>query len=484
MHTGNQPDISVSVLLNRDLPFQVGEWLVDPQTNLLHHGDSSVKLEPKVMDVLIYLAMRPGQVVSRSELEEHIWAGRIVTYDALTATIVKLRKAFQGDDQSEPIIKTISKRGYSLVAPIHQASAETREPDVEITDTATLNITPQAGSPELQEPDKTHPAPIQPTILTLRLLLLAATVVLVLGISITYIMIFLHDSSNPDTTSVANDITRQSSALIGGTTDLEAQNSFNAGWQKFLKDTPADYIAAIALIQRAILLDPDYGQAHAALAAIYWNTWKRSWHILIGSSPLPHTLELTDAALRQAMQNPTPLAYQVSSEMHYMNRRYDEAIKEARKAIALAPNNPLGHVALANALVFAGLPEQAKPNIDKAMQLNPHHSSAYLFTLGLIHFTNDRYDKAAAVLEQAVLDSPQDHLIYVPLIAAYGHLGRIKEVVPLINAANRLRKTCQLPLLNVSLPIDPYPYNPWPFKRAEDVTRIQQGLRAARLPEY
>jgi len=117
-NTGILPDMSHPDSFTRDLPFRVGEWLVDPLNNQLQLGESRVKLEPKVMDVLIYLAMHRGKVVSREELEEHVWAGRIVTYDALTATIVKLRKAFQVSNQAEPVIKTISKRGYSLVAPV------------------------------------------------------------------------------------------------------------------------------------------------------------------------------------------------------------------------------------------------------------------------------------------------------------------------------------------------------------------------------
>lgn len=474
--------------LNRDLPFRVGDWRVDPLNNQLHHDNSNVRLEPKVMDVLIYLAMRPGHVVSREELEEHVWAGRVVTYDAVTATIVKLRKAFQDGGQSEPIIKTISKRGYCLVAPIYQSPAEIDTPEQDTTFAATAPAADEqpetSDRPEAIEADNALPEKVQRPILTLRILLLGATLLIVLAISIVYRLPPPPANDAREATPTADKVTQLPQTLAGGTTDLEAQNSFNAGWQKFSNDTPADYKSAIALMQRAILLDPDYGHAHAALAAIYWNTWKRSWHILIGSSPLPHTLELTDAALQRAMQHPTPLAYQVSSEMLYMNRRYDEAINEARKAITLAPNNPLGHVALANALVFAGLPEQAKASIDKAMQLDPHHPPAYLFTLGLVNFTSGHYDKAAAILEQAARGSPQDHLIYVPLIAAYGHLGHIQEVAPLIREANRLRKTCQLPLLNVSLPIDPYPYNPWPFKRTEDVTRIQEGLRASGLPEY
>jgi len=109
--------VNDNIGINSQLPFRVGEWSVDPTNNCVRLGDRVVNLEPKVMDVLVYLAQRQGQVVSREELEDKVWSGRIVSYDALTNSIVKLRKAFDSDKQN-PIIKTIPKRGYSLVATV------------------------------------------------------------------------------------------------------------------------------------------------------------------------------------------------------------------------------------------------------------------------------------------------------------------------------------------------------------------------------
>ena len=101
-----------------DAPFTVGDWLVDARANEMHRDAESVKLEPKVMRVLCFLASRPGSVVSREELESQAWPGMVVTSDALTNSIIKLRKAF-GDDSRHPrYIETISKSGYRLVAEV------------------------------------------------------------------------------------------------------------------------------------------------------------------------------------------------------------------------------------------------------------------------------------------------------------------------------------------------------------------------------
>jgi adenylate cyclase len=99
-------------------PFSVERWDVDPAGGCISHNGTSVRLEPRVMDVLVYLAARPGQVVTREELESAVWAERVVGYDALTGTMQKLRKAFADDARQPHIIETLSKRGYRLVAPV------------------------------------------------------------------------------------------------------------------------------------------------------------------------------------------------------------------------------------------------------------------------------------------------------------------------------------------------------------------------------
>ena len=98
--------------------FRIGDWTVDSSSCYLSRGEESVKLEPKVMEVLVFLAARPGEVVSREALEGSVWAGTVVGYDTVTGAIQKLRRAF-GDNSRHPrIIETLSKKGYRLVTPV------------------------------------------------------------------------------------------------------------------------------------------------------------------------------------------------------------------------------------------------------------------------------------------------------------------------------------------------------------------------------
>ena len=99
--------------------FIIDGWRVTPAEGMLQRADDTVRLEPKVMEVLVYFASRPGEVISREELERDVWRGALVGYDAVTATIIKLRKALQDNAKKPRFIATIPKRGYQLIAAVN-----------------------------------------------------------------------------------------------------------------------------------------------------------------------------------------------------------------------------------------------------------------------------------------------------------------------------------------------------------------------------
>lgn len=104
--------------------FKVGDWLADPNTCRLYTSDQSVKLEVKVMELLILLASQPGRVVSRVDMEKIVWAGTVVGYDAVSNAIRKLRKALDDTSTDPRYIETVSKKGYRLVAPVQMPYEE------------------------------------------------------------------------------------------------------------------------------------------------------------------------------------------------------------------------------------------------------------------------------------------------------------------------------------------------------------------------
>ena len=95
---------------------RIGEWSVEPALDALRRGGETVRLEPKAMELLVVLASRPGQVVSREELLSAVWPGVVVGDEALSQVVTKLRKALGDDARVPTYIETISKRGYRLIA--------------------------------------------------------------------------------------------------------------------------------------------------------------------------------------------------------------------------------------------------------------------------------------------------------------------------------------------------------------------------------
>lgn len=111
------------------MTLHVGDWDVDPFANtLVRGGREAVRLEPKVIEVLVHLASHPDEVVTRDQLLAALWPGLVVGDDTLTQAIIKLRKAL-GDDARHPrFIETIPKRGYRLIAPVRRAVAPAASP--------------------------------------------------------------------------------------------------------------------------------------------------------------------------------------------------------------------------------------------------------------------------------------------------------------------------------------------------------------------
>ena len=98
--------------------FKIGEWEVSLTACTLNQRDIEVKITPRSMDVLNYLAENAGEVVSHDEILNHFWHGTFPSDHAVHKAIAELRSAL-GDDAHQPsYIRTIPKRGYTLIAQV------------------------------------------------------------------------------------------------------------------------------------------------------------------------------------------------------------------------------------------------------------------------------------------------------------------------------------------------------------------------------
>jgi TolB-like protein/DNA-binding winged helix-turn-helix (wHTH) protein/Flp pilus assembly protein TadD len=97
---------------------RVGDWRVDPALDEIAMGEQVVKLEPRTMQLLVYLAEHAQQVVSAEELLEHVWRGVVVAPSSVYQAVARLRRTL-GDVSAAPTyIVTVPRKGYRLIAPV------------------------------------------------------------------------------------------------------------------------------------------------------------------------------------------------------------------------------------------------------------------------------------------------------------------------------------------------------------------------------
>ena len=104
---------------------RVGEWRVAPELNSLERDGHSVHVEPKIMQVLVTLAERPGTVLSKEHILRQVWPETFVSEEVLTRSISELRRVFEDNPREPTYIQTISKGGYRLLAPVVAEGTDT-----------------------------------------------------------------------------------------------------------------------------------------------------------------------------------------------------------------------------------------------------------------------------------------------------------------------------------------------------------------------
>jgi adenylate cyclase len=235
----------------------------------------------------------------------------------------------------------------------------------------------------------------------------------------------------------------------------------------YRRGTPEANLESRRVLERAIAQDPGYAEAHVWLGWTHLQEWTLQWN------QDPRTVDEALRLARRALEIDPDLASarKLLAHVHLWQKDHAAAIAEAKRVLALAPNDADGFEVLGEILTWAGQPEEGIEHVKQAMRLNPLYPYYYLWALGHAHYLMRRYDEAIEAMKRAAA-ARADWLPPVAyLAAAYAELGRDAEARAAVAELSRLSPKGSEASLRRSLP----------YKDALVLERFVAALRRAGL---
>jgi TolB-like protein/Flp pilus assembly protein TadD len=215
----------------------------------------------------------------------------------------------------------------------------------------------------------------------------------------------------------------QEEIALGQTSNIEAREVFQKGWESYLLYSADDNAASISQFEAALEIDPGYGRAYAALGLAYLRACQLEWNkpLKMSASEANRKAKMY---LNETKSKPSSLANVAASGIHLYNNRHAKAVTEATRAIARDPNDPEAYIAMAWAMITTGNSEAGLELVERAMRLNPTYPNYYVLALGTAYFAMNDLEKAADVFGRALERDPGAIELTPSLAATYALLGQ------------------------------------------------------------
>ena len=484
---------------------RIGVWRVDPSLDEISREGASVKLEPRTMRLLIYLAEHAGEVVSVDQLLDHVWKDVVVTPNSVYTAVAALRRVL-GDDPKEPTyIVNILRRGYRLVAAVAPwVDSPPSDSGVSAPDTSVAPVAPPLAAPR--------------RLPWSRVLGPGIALLVILAVSFTYVLTrpphkvmlavlpFTNLTGDPQREYFADGMTEELISQLGSL-DPDHLGVIARTSAMAYKGSPKD-AAQIArelgvnyLFEGSIRGPSGRVRVTAQLIATADQThlWAESFDreasdILKLQSEVSRTIadkiriklspQTTARLIRAPSLNPQAHeAFLEGLEAENLRTRQglEQAIVHFGRAIALEPNYADAYAELARTYSLAtvvglGSPTETMPQARdaavKALQIDDTVATAHT-TLGVVH-AHFAFDWAAAEREfrRGIELNPSDayaHLFYSNSLLS--PLGRHDEAIAEMNIAVRLDP--------LSAPVDSFVGRSyvWARRYEEALARMQEATR-------
>ena len=111
------------MLMGELLDFRFADFEIDVARHELRRAGAVVHIEPQVFDLIVLLVKNRERIVSKDELIEAIWQGRIISEAALSSRISAARRALGDSGNDQSLIRTLHKRGFRFVGDVEEVAA-------------------------------------------------------------------------------------------------------------------------------------------------------------------------------------------------------------------------------------------------------------------------------------------------------------------------------------------------------------------------
>jgi adenylate cyclase len=255
----------------------------------------------------------------------------------------------------------------------------------------------------------------------------------------------------------------------GGTRNVEAYEAWLRARELLARGTRDAVVQSRAMHRRAIEIDPNFAAPHAGLAfgvvADYVNAW---------TAEPEQALEDAERWARRAIELDVqePIGHVALGNVLLWQRNHDAALAALARAVELDPNYAQGHTLTGMTLMYSGRAAEALESFATAMRLDPLYPNVLLHFLAQAHFSLGDYEIAARHLLDRIARNPDTDASRMLLAACYGHLGRAEDARAMW--ADLLKVNPGFSLTQRARVL--------PYKDPEDFQRIAAGLKRAGLP--
>jgi adenylate cyclase len=208
------------------------------------------------------------------------------------------------------------------------------------------------------------------------------------------------------------------------TENLEAFDDYLRATQYFWRLTKSDNPIARQWDEKAIELDPNFGDAYVQLGWTYFSDAAFGW----GNNPQVAWEHLYEAAQKAlALDDSNCGALGLRTRYGVAHRQFEHAVADGERAVAINPNCTSGYWMLSDTLIFAGKPEEALGAAEKATRLDPAGADFYAYLIGRALINMGRPDQAIPFLKRHVAAFPNAPYAHIDLAIAYVESGREQD---------------------------------------------------------